>query len=62
MPVFTEDLSVDLVKKAMETFSMKMAREMQKSLFGVSAFLKRKLAFGRLKKVPEQITTNQGSI
>jgi len=45
----------------METFSMKMAREMQKSLFGVSAFLKRKLAFGRLKKMHEQITTDQGS-
>ena len=62
IPVFTENLTVDLVKKAIESFSMKMAREMKKNLFGVSAFLKRKIAFLRLKNMPEGDGPNCRSI
>ena len=51
IPVFTEELSPNLVKEAMENFSMERLRKLCRRLFGVSAFNKRNLVFSRLQKV-----------
>ena len=62
IPVFTENLSADLIREAMESFSTKMFRELKENLFGASAFLKRKLALVRSKKVPEVLNPNKAQI